>query len=80
MDSFEPLTTARGFLHALSLEKARAAFRYLRGESKIEAMQLGLDRLLSVAGLQIQFRTATVVDELNIKISSMKLNPKEGEY
>jgi hypothetical protein len=79
LDSFKPPTTAGVCPNTLSLDKARAAFKSLRGESKIDAMQLTLDRLLDLAGLQVQIQTATAVEDLNLKIDSMILREDEGE-
>jgi hypothetical protein len=79
LDSFKPPTLAGVCLNKLNLDKAWAAFKSLRGESKIDAMQLTLHRLLELAGFQVQIQTATAVDSLNLKMDSMILNENESE-
>jgi hypothetical protein len=77
LDSYKPKTKKGGIRKRLRVDKVWTAFKSIQGERRIAEFYQALDRLLAIASLQIQMRTAAAVEEVNIKVGSAVLSEEQ---
>jgi hypothetical protein len=70
LDSYRSKAKQGCIRKRLRVDKVWTAFKSIQEERKIEEFYQALDRLLALASLQIQMRTAAAVEEVNIKVGS----------
>jgi len=70
LDSYRPKAKQGCIRKRSRVDKVWTAFKSIQEERKIGEFYQALDRLLALASLHIQMRTAAAVEEVNIKVGS----------
>jgi hypothetical protein len=77
LDSYRPKAKQSYIRKRLRVDKVWTAFKSIQEERKIEEFYQALDRLLALASLQIQMRTAAAVEKVNIRVGSAVQNEEQ---